>query len=78
MFNSDNSPEKKKEYKTKLQGMSDSDLFSETKNKIWLSAFASNNRHSCYHWQCDYTYGEWKRRGKVEQYSAAYEQVSKF
>ena len=74
-INPDNAPEKQEEYRQKLQAMSDKDLFQETKNKIWLSAYAANNPRSCYHWQCDATYDEWKRRGKTDEYECAYKQV---
>lgn len=75
--NPDNAPEKKAEYKAKLEAMSDHDLFKETKDKIWLSAYAGNNPRSCYHWQCDATWAEWSRRnnGNTEQYAEAHRQV---
>jgi len=74
--NPDNAPAKKVEYNLRLTAMSDEALYKETKDKIWLSAYANNNPRSCYHWQCDDTYTEWKRRGKVEQYSRAHTEVS--
>ena len=73
-INPDNAPEKKEEYKVRLQAMADEELFKETKMKIWLSAYAANNPISCYHWQCDYTYDEWKRRDKIDQYGVAHSQ----
>jgi hypothetical protein len=75
-MNPDNAPEKKELYKTKLQGLTDVELFSDTKEKIWFSAFASNNPASCYHWQCDYTYDEWvRRKGNSDEYGRAHAQV---
>ena len=41
-------------------------LAKECNDKIWLSAYASNNSASCYHWQCDACYDECDRRGKVK------------
>lgn len=65
----------KTEYLTKLIKMSDEELFTETKEKIWLSAYAANNGRSDYHWHCDGTYDEWRRRGKDNQYDKAHKQV---
>lgn len=73
--NPDNAPEKQTAYKKKLEGMTEEDLFKETKNKIWFSAYASNNPRSCFHWQCDATYSEWARRGKDKEYGRAHKQV---
>jgi hypothetical protein len=74
--NPDNAPEKKEAYKAKLQSMSDENLFKETKDKIWLSAYANNNPRSCFHWQCDFTYDEWQRRdGDSQRYGIAHKQV---
>ncbi len=74
--NPDNAPDKQAEYRQRLTGMSDADLWKETKDKIWLSAYANNNPRSCYHWQCDATYDEWQRRdGHADRYSAAHTEV---
>ena len=42
---------------------------------IWLSAFASNNANSDYHWMVDAAYYECKRRGQAEIYQQAYDKV---
>lgn len=39
---------------------------------IWLSAYASNNPRSDYHWQCDACYDECKKRGKEDIYNRAH------
>lgn len=65
----------KSEYLSKLMGMTDDALFAETKDKIWLSAYAHNNPRSDYHWQCDATYDEWCRRDKKDRYGVAHKQV---
>ncbi len=70
--NPDNAPEKQAEYKAKIEGMSEKELYDECRSKIWLSAYASNNPISCYHWQCDYCYDECARRGNPELYSKAH------
>ena len=74
--NPDNAPEKKEAYRKKLEAMADDELFKETEQMIWLSAYASNNPISCYHWQCDATYVEWKRRkGDDKNYALAHKKV---
>lgn len=55
--------------------MSDQDLFRETKNKIWLSAYANNNPRSDYHWHVSACYEEWDRRHQSEKYKEAYEET---
>lgn len=59
-------------YFDKISAMKDEELYQETRNMIWLSAFASNNPRSDYHWKADATYDEWQRRGKPEGYERAY------
>ena len=75
--NPSNAPEKQAAYKAKLQAMTDDKLADECSDKIWLSAYASNNPISCYHWQCDYTYDECARRGKPSIYSKAHAELVK-
>ena len=53
--------------------MSDKKLLEETEKKIWLSAYANNNRRSDFHWHVDACYDEWERRGKPEMYVKAYD-----
>jgi hypothetical protein len=71
-----NDLDKKPAYVAKLEAMTDDELYKECKDKIWFSAYANNNPRSCFHWQCDATYDEAKRRGKVEIYSKAHEVMS--
>lgn len=73
--NPSNTPEKKDEYRKKLQGMTDDQLRKETEDKIWFSAYAANNPNSCFHWQCDFTYAEWERRGRVDLYQRCHDRV---
>lgn len=54
----------------------DETLETETKNKIWLSAYAANNPRSDYHWHCDACYDECVKRGKPEIYQRAYKRAS--
>lgn len=43
---------------------------------IWLSAYASNNPRSDYHWKADACYDEAKRRGKPELYELAWRRAA--
>lgn len=72
----DNYGKPKSEYLETIKEMSPEELFAETKQKIWLSAFANNNPRSDFHWQCDACYDEWKARGKLEQYTEAWKAAS--
>lgn len=71
-FGKDNYGRPKREYLEKLAAMTDEQLTEETEKKIWLSAYANNNPRSDYHWNVDACYDEWQRRGKGEEYTAAY------
>lgn len=69
MKKNDNFGQPRQQYLDRLAAMSDDALRTECKNKIWLSAYASNNPRSDFHWQCDATYDECSKRGKAEIYS---------
>lgn len=71
----DNHGKPKREYLEHIAQMTTEELFKETKERIWLSAYANNNPRSDYHWQCDATYDEWQRRGDDKSYAAAHKQV---
>ena len=72
----DNYGKPKREYIEKLVQMTDEQLFEEMKSKIWLSAYAANNPRSDYHFHCDATWDEGKRRGKSDLYGEAHRKVS--
>jgi hypothetical protein len=72
----DNNGRPKADYILGLRELSDEQLFKEMKDKIWASAYASNNPRSDYHWQCDATYDEGKRREKPDLYAQAHREVS--
>ena len=72
----DNDGNPKLEYLDKLKVMDDKALRSACEEMIWLSAFASNNPRSDYHWQCDACYDECSRRNKSHIYSQAHKYVS--
>jgi hypothetical protein len=67
------------EFKKKLADMDEARFLEEAGDRIHLSAFASNNPGSDYHWQCDLCYDESVRRGGKEAplYKKAYEAVMK-
>jgi len=72
----DNSGKPKTEYLETLKLMSEETLIRETKDKIWLSAYANNNPRSDYHWHVDACYDELKTRtGKTDLYSMCYKNV---
>lgn len=60
------------EYREHLKQLSDSDFVDHAKDQIWLSAFASNNPRSKYHWQTDACYDEAVRRERGYLYKKAW------
>ena len=72
----DNYGRPKTEYVEGLALRTLDDLEKETKNKIWLSAYANNNPRSDYHWHVDACYDEIKRRtGSDDLYAKWYDKV---
>lgn len=69
----DNYGKPKADYLAKLAEMEEPALLTETENKIWLSAYASNNSRSDYHWHCDACYDECKKRERLDIYDRAHE-----
>lgn len=68
----DNYGKPKSDYIEKIRCMDKDVLFQETKQKIWLSAYANNNPRSDYHWQCDACYDEWVNRNDTGSYEKAW------
>lgn len=62
-------------YRVKLQTMTDNELAKACDEFIWLSAYAANNPTSAYHWMCDFTYDECKKRDRVDIYSKAHDRL---
>lgn len=60
------------EYVSALAAMDDTALGKAVADMVWLSAYATNNPRSDYHWQCDACYDECQRRGKPEIYKGGY------
>lgn len=75
----DNYGKPKSEFIDKLAGMDDEALQGEAEKYIWLSAYAANNPRSDYHWQCDATHAEAKKRDpeKASIYDRAYKNVER-
>jgi hypothetical protein len=72
----DNYGKPKGDYLAKIAAMDDQQLENETAERIRLSAYASNNWRSDYHWQCDACYDESKRRDpQALIYVRAYQSV---
>lgn len=71
----DNRGEPRQKFADTLAAMTDAEFLKATENKIWLSAYASNNHRSDYHWQADACYDEAKRRGKPELYQSAFDRA---
>lgn len=71
----DNHGKPKKIFLDKLEEKSDEGLFEECDTYIWLSAYASNNPRSDYHWMCDACYDECTRRNKPEIYRTAWQKL---
>uniref|UniRef100_A0A6M3JJT1 Uncharacterized protein n=1 Tax=viral metagenome TaxID=1070528 RepID=A0A6M3JJT1_9ZZZZ len=72
----DNYGKPKSEYLVKLAEMDDKQLRNECDQMIRLSAYASNNPRSDYHWQCDACYDECKNREKVYIYEQSHKYLS--
>jgi hypothetical protein len=72
----DNYGNKRQDFADKLAASDESAFIYLAEQRIWLSAYASNNPRSDYHWQADACYDEANRRGKIELYRKAWEQAS--
>ena len=68
----DNSGKPRQLYADRIAVMDDDDFTKQCEQVIWLSAYASNNPRSDYHWWADACYNEAQRRGKPELYTQGY------
>jgi len=71
----DNYQKPKAQYIAKIFGMNKEALKRETEHMIWLSAYASNNPRSDYHWMCDACYDACSNFEGL--YEVAYKSVTK-
>lgn len=67
----------RQEYADKLTTMTEDEFFEECKKYIFLSAYASNNGRSDYHWMCNACTLEGWRRGRDDIYLKAYDIVAR-
>jgi len=74
---SDNYGKPRQLYADRLAAMDEAAFLKECEQAIWLSAYASNNSRSDYHWHADTCHDEAKRREKPELYTRAYKQVER-
>lgn len=72
----DNYGNPKQEFADELAAASDEEYLKTAEEYIWLSAYASNNPRSDYHWKCDACYAEAIRRGNVDLYKQAWEKAA--
>jgi hypothetical protein len=63
------------QFADKIAALDDEALIRETGEYIWLSAYASNNPTSDYHWMATACYYEAQRRGNPDLYQQAYDQA---
>lgn len=71
----DNDKKPRQAYADRLSAMTEIELFKETEQAIWLSAYANNNPRSDYHWHASACWGEAERRDPGERriYKRAFE-----
>jgi hypothetical protein len=58
-----------------IAALDDEEFVRKTEEAIWLSAYASNNPTSDYHWHASACYYEAQRRGNPGLYQQAYDQA---
>jgi len=63
----------RQDFADKLSKADEGELAQECNRYIWLSAFASNNANSDYHWMCDACYYECFRRNHIDIYKREYD-----
>jgi hypothetical protein len=72
----DNYKKPRQYFADKMAPMTNSEFVQFASECIWLSAYASNNPRSDYHWQADACYEEAERRGDPDLYGAAHRKAS--
>jgi hypothetical protein len=66
----------RQEFADRLAAADEAGFLKIAEDRIWLSAYAANNRRSDYHWQADACYDEAQRRSRPDLYKRAWEQAS--
>lgn len=72
----DNYGKPRQKFADKLAAASADEYLKIAEQSIWLSAYASNNPRSDYHWQADACYDEAERRGQPELYVRAWKKAA--
>jgi len=72
----DNYGHPRQEFADKIAAASEVVFVQMAENRIWLSAYASNNPRSDYHWQADACADEAERRGKPDLYRQAWSRAA--
>jgi hypothetical protein len=72
----DNYGKPKQAFADRLAAASDEEYLKIANDYIWLSAYASNNPRSDYHWMADACFDEAERRGRPELYDQAHKDAS--
>ena len=72
----DNYGNPRQAFADRLAAASDEGYLKMAEDRIWLSAYASNNARSDYHWQADAAYKEALRRGKPDLYNRAWKRAA--
>jgi hypothetical protein len=73
----DNSGRPRQVFADKIAGMTEGEFVKEVEQYVWLSAYAANNPRSDYHWMCDATYYEARRRGNTDLYQRGHDAARK-
>ncbi len=71
----DNRGNPRQVYADRIAAMDDAAFVREAEQKVWLSAYATNNPRSDYHWQVDACSDEAARRNKPQLFAQAHEQA---
>lgn len=72
----DNYGKPRQGYADQLAALDEDGFLKEAEMSIWLSAYASNNPRSDYHWQADACYKEAQRRGRSDLYERAWKRAA--
>lgn len=71
----DNYGKPRADYAKRLGSMTDDQLRDACNQMIWLSAYASNNPRSDYHWKCTSCFTECENRGKANIYAEEHKRL---
>ena len=72
----DNYGKPRQKFADKLAAAADEDFVKIAEESIWLSAYASNNPRSDFHWQADACHDEAIRRGNEDLYKRAWKKAA--